>query len=441
MGTDEDSTTLARPSAVLPKSARFSVEIVAGPDRGARLEIDPKEPARLLVGQSAACAFRLSDAAVSRRHVAVSVEGAELHLVDLRSTNGTWVNGVRVSDAWLRGGETIQLGASELVVRRLGDEPAVGLTGDDGFGPLIGRSPQMRRLYPLLARLAASKVPVIIEGETGTGKEVLAEALHEQGPRATNPFLVFDCTSVASTLLEATLFGHERGSFTGATAERRGVFEEAHGGTLLIDEIGDLDLPLQAKLLRAVQRSEVQRLGSTRWLRVDVRILAATRRDLDREVQAGRFREDLFYRLNVARIELPPLRERSGDVALLARYFWDRLGGRELPVPVDVFQAWEDAIWPGNVRELENAVARRLALGDLAPPVDSGPARAPLEHLHLPFDGRVPLAVARQSLIETFERQYLERLLAAHGGHVANAAAAAGVGRRYFNMLRARYRL
>jgi transcriptional regulator with GAF, ATPase, and Fis domain len=439
MSSDE-TTTLARSSATLAASARFAVEVAEGPERGRRLEIEPQEPARLLVGTSAACTLRLPDALVSRRHLGLSVEGSELHLVDLRSTNGTWVNGVRVTEAWLRGGEVIHLGSSRLTVVRVADEPPVGLTGEDRFGSLIGSSPQMRRLHPLLRRLAASKVAVIIEGETGTGKEVLAEALHEQGPRASGPFIVFDCTAVASALLETALFGNERGAYTGATADRRGVFEDAHGGTLLIDEIGDLDVSLQAKLLRAVQRGEVQRVGGSRWLHVDVRILAATRRDLDREVQAGRFREDLFYRLNVARVELPPLRERRGDIALLARYFWDRLGGRDLPIPFDLFQAWEDALWPGNVRELENAVARRLALGDLAHQGE-GTRASPAERLELPLDTTVPLAVARQSLNEAFERRYVERLLEAHGGRVADAAAAAGVGRRYFNMLRARYRI
>jgi transcriptional regulator with GAF, ATPase, and Fis domain len=290
----------------------------------------------------------------------------------------------------------------------------------------------------LLHRVAASDVPVIIEGETGTGKEVLAEALHEASARAAQELVVFDCTTVAPSLMDSALFGHERGAFTGASAERRGVFEEAHGGTLLLDEVGDLELSLQAKLLRAVQRGEVRRVGGQRWIRVDVRVLAATRRDLDREVQEGRFREDLFYRLNVARVELPPLRDRTGDIALLSRYFWDRLGGREQPIPVDLFRAWEDYSWPGNVRELENAVARRLALGELAPEVSARPKAAP-ENIG-DIDLSVPLAVARQQVIERFEREYLARMLAAEEGRVAEAAEKAGVGRRYFNMLRARYR-
>ncbi|MCA9596655.1 MAG: sigma 54-interacting transcriptional regulator [Myxococcales bacterium] len=403
------------------------------------MELDPAAPQQFLVGQSATCALSLTDSLVSRRHVALSVEGPELHLFDQRSTNGTFVNGVRVAEAYLRGGETIGVGATQIRVSQIGDEPTPGLNGSDRYGPLIGGSPCMRRLHPLLERLAVANVPVIVEGETGTGKEVVAEALHEGGPRSKRPFAVFDCTAVAPSLVEAALFGHEKGAFTGATTSRLGVFEQAHGGTLLIDEIGDLDLSLQPKLLRAVERSEIRRVGGQDWIRVDVRILAATRRDLDLEVQVGRFREDLFYRLNIARVELPPLRERPGDVALLARYFWDRLGGRALPIPYDLFESWEDYHWPGNVRELENAVARRLALGELAPTLQEGNRTRAGERLEVPFQVDKALALARGEAVAEFERAYLERLLSAHSGNVTDAARAAGVGRRYFNMLRARH--
>ncbi|HZO14471.1 MAG TPA: sigma 54-interacting transcriptional regulator, partial [Polyangiaceae bacterium] len=418
--------------SLLPRSGHFAVEVIQGADRGSMLDIPPSAPSRLLVGQSAACSLKLSDPGVSRRHLALEVQGSALKLTDLRSTNGTYVNDVQVVEAYLRGGESVRIGETTLRVVLLGDEVTPGATGVDRFGPLIGASPQMRKLHPMLERLAASDVPVIIEGETGTGKEVVAEAIHERSSRAKAPFVVFDCTVVAPTLSESMLFGHERGSFTGAVAAHRGVFEEAHGGTLLIDEIGDLDVALQPKLLRAIQRSELRRVGGDRWLRVDVRVIASTRRDLDREVQAGRFRDDLFYRLNVARVELPPLRDRTGDVQVLSRYFWERMGGGELPIPYELFQSWEDYTWPGNVRELENMVARRIALGDLAPPLQRSTSTPSL-------DISRPLAVAREDMVKNFERAYLERVLDAHGGDVAKAAAAAGVGRRYFNMLRARY--
>jgi DNA-binding NtrC family response regulator len=305
----------------------------------------------------------------------------------------------------------------------------------------------MRRLFPLLQRLAASTVPVVIEGETGTGKEALAEALHSAGPRKNGPFVVFDCTAVPPNLVESELFGHERGAFTGAIATRKGVFEQAHGGTLLIDEIGDLDPALQPKLLRALERSEIRRVGSDKWQHVDVRVLAATRRDLDQEVQAGRFRDDLFHRLAVARVELPPLRKRRGDVALLVGHFCRELGGDPSRIPQRVLAAWEQQPWPGNVRELRNAVARYLALGELAQ-LQQAEESAPDSLPAMPTPGtdwlepilaqKLPLAEAREKVLQVFERRYIEAMLAAFGGNGVRAAAAAGVARRYFQLLKAK---
>jgi DNA-binding NtrC family response regulator len=371
-------------------------------------------------------------------------------------------------DAYLAGGEMVRLGETVLRADLVAAAEPEALSRAARFGKLVGASVEMRRLYPLCERLAASAVSVILEGETGTGKEVLAEALHEAGPRAAGPFVVFDCTAVPPTLVESALFGHERGAFTGATETRRGVFEEAHNGTLLLDEIGDLDLPLQAKLLRAIQRSEVQRVGTNRWIRVDVRILAATRRDLDREIQAGRFRDDLFFRLAVARIELPPLRRRRGDATVLAHHFWRQLAGRGVPFPPGFAERLEDYDWPGNVRELYNAVARRVALGETAPietargapasspsgtlpPIPQVPRLPPLEGAPSPAAGSpaddfieevlsadLPLPRARERVIDHFERRYVQRVLAQHGGNIRNAAAASGIARRYFQLLRAR---
>jgi hypothetical protein len=330
LGDGEQPATLVQsrePSAPPPAGAVFALTVTSGPDRGKSLTLDGSQALRVLIGQSPACDVRLTDREVSRRHAALEPRGAALRITDLGSTNGTYVDRVRVIEAELVGGEFVRLGGTLLRVDRLEGGAPRPLPAGEGFGRVIGSSPEMRRLYPLCARLASSSVPLVIEGDTGTGKEVLAESLHEQGPRAQGPFVVFDCTAVPPNLVESELFGHERGAFTGAVASRRGVFEQAHGGTLFIDEIGDLDLALQPKLLRALERSEVRRLGADRWIQVDVRVIAATRRDLDREVQVGRFRDDLFHRLTVARIELPPLRRREGDVRVLARHFWRQLGG------------------------------------------------------------------------------------------------------------------
>jgi len=274
----------------------------------------------------------------------------------------------------------------------------------------------------------------------------LAEALHEAGPRAAFPFVVFDCTSVAANLMESELFGHERGAFTGASTGHKGMFELAEGGTLLIDEIGDLDLPLQSKLLRAVDRSEVRRVGAARAIRCNVRLLAATRRDLEREVQQGRFRDDLFHRLAVARVELPPLRKRREDIPLLARHFWESLGGASGGPPGELLDAWSDMAWPGNVRELRNGVARRIALGELDRPAGPGKGRAPDaardDGDHLEIDDvlgmNLPYPKARREILESFVRRYVARALEGSGGNVAQAAAASGIARRYFQLLRER---
>jgi two-component system, NtrC family, response regulator HydG len=294
--------------------------------------------------------------------------------------------------------------------------------------------------------------------ETGTGKELLAESLHEKSARANGPFVVFDCTAVPQNLLEATLFGHERGAFTGAIATNKGLFQHADGGTLLIDEIGDLDISLQPKLLRAIERAEFRRVGGNQWISVNVRVMAATRRDLDKEIQAGRFRDDLFYRLAVARIELPPLRQRRGDVAMLARHFWERLGG-EGPLPYDLLIRFEDYDWPGNIRELYNAVARRLALGELAsgdsewrdggppsvPPSRDSQARASQETpaprqdvIERVIALGLPLSRSRELVVDEFERRYVQTVLDRHGGDATKAAQASGIARRYFQLLRAR---
>jgi DNA-binding NtrC family response regulator len=275
----------------------------------------------------------------------------------------------------------------------------------------------------------------------------LAESLHEAGPRAQGPFIVFDCTGVPTTLVESELFGHERGAFTGAEALRKGLFEQAHGGTLFIDEIGDLDASLQPKLLRALERSEIRRVGGSKWIRVDVRVLSATWRDLDREVQAGRFREDLFYRLAVARLELPPLRKRRGDVPTLARVFARQLGFSDESLPESLLLRWDDRPWAGNVRELRNAVERYLALGEYyveAPTAEMRPGatEAPTDNgaLERVLSLGLPFSAARQRVLQEFERRYVERVLAEHGGNVLRAAAASGIARRHLQRVRTRSR-
>jgi DNA-binding NtrC family response regulator len=428
--------------------------------------LSPQHAPRVYVGKSPTCEFCLEDPAVSRRHAGLELRDDGVRLTDLASTNGTWVNGLRIHDVTLRGGEVIQFGPVAVRVDFGQSVAPPAASSAARFGKVTGTSDAMRRLYPLLDRLAASGVPVLIEGETGTGKEVVAESLHEAGPRANKPFVVFDCTTVPANLLESALFGHEKGSFTGATSTRLGVFEQANGGTLFIDEIGDLDIALQARLLRAIERQEVQRVGATSWSKVDVRVMSATRRDLEREIQAGRFRDDLFFRLAVARVELPPLRARTGDVELLARYFWRQFGGLDSDLTLDLLARLTAYEWPGNVRQLANAIAQRIALGDLAPSHVAGRERTtgaqsipPPSATPSSASGSVEAVpptstrrdvvedviaeglafqVARERVMADFEHRYTDAILAKHAGNVSRAAAASGIARRYFYVLRSR---
>lgn len=470
--SDSEYATATSSPRLVGGFGRFELEVLDGPSTGARFPVDASQPSRVYLGKSRLSEICLEDPEVSRRHLALEVTDTALHAVDMSSTNGTFVNGVRIVEALLVGNETITVGSTRLLVHADPVPVAPKLHPAPRFGRVVGASPEMRRLYPLLARLSTSDVPVIIEGETGTGKELLAESIHEQGKRAQRPFVVFDCTAVPPSLVESALFGHEKGAFTGAVGPRKGVFEQAHGGTLLIDEIGDLAYDLQAKLLRAVERHEVQRVGGTSWLKVDVRVLCATRRDLEREIQEGRFRDDLYYRLAVARIELPPLRRRGADVTLLAEYFWRTLGGGETPVPADFLARIDGYAWPGNIRELHNAVVHRLALGDLAEleglwrridapsaPAASAPAtvepssRPPaLESVPAPvtptgggadiiaaiLEEALPFPMAREKILRDFERRYVEWIVERHNGNMTKAAAASGMARRSLYAIKSR---
>jgi DNA-binding NtrC family response regulator len=437
---DEQSTVLSAIEMSPAAEAVFRVTIIDGPDRGVSGVVDGSET--LLAGQSPICALRLTDAMVSRRHLEMEIVGSRLRVHDLDSSNGTYVGTLRVVEAWLEGGEILVVGESRLHVERVEGAPPARIVTDIAFGEARGVSREMRRLFPIFARLAQVDVPVLIEGETGTGKEVVARSLHGEGARKGGPFVVFDCTTVAAQLLESELFGHERGAFTGAVAQHRGLFEQAHGGTLFIDEIGDLPIDLQPKLLRALERSEVRRVGSDKWIQCDVRVIAATRRNVDTLVQEGRFRDDLFHRLAIGRVELPPLRKRRGDVLALVEQFCGEAAASVRTIPSSVLSDWMRAEWPGNVRQLRNAVTRELALGDLERvEIETDDARADAgdDWRALPaarFD--IPFVEARQQVVDAFQREYLARVLEAHGGSVQRAAEAAGIATRYFRLLRAR---
>jgi two-component system response regulator GlrR len=309
------------------------------------------------------------------------------------------------------------------------------------FGRMVGRSAVTRTLFELLQRAASSEATVLIEGETGTGKEATAEAIHQEGARKKGPFVVIDCGAIPPNLLESELFGHERGAFTGAVAARQGAFEAANGGTIFLDEIGELTLDLQPKILRALEGRLVKRVGSTTYSKIDVRVIAATNRSLRTEVQAQRFRSDLYYRLAVVQLRLPPLRERIGDIPILVDYVLDNLGVDDQPIAeslrsADFLHRVTQYRWPGNVRQLRNYIERCVALDDprLPPNPDTAPPPEATEE-GATIDIKQPLKMAREQWVGTFERRYLEALLAEHKNNVTAAARAADVDRIHFYRL------
>jgi DNA-binding NtrC family response regulator len=379
----------------------------------------------------------LRDPEVSRQHLRIDAE-REWILRDLGSTNGTRVGGVRVREAILDDGALLECGASRLRFSFTEAPMRIELAPEDGFEGLVGRSVAMRELFALLARVAPTDAPVLIEGETGTGKERVARALHARSRRAARPFVVFDCGAVAPTLIESELFGHEKGAFTGATDRRAGVFERAAGGTVLLDELGELALELQPKLLRVLESGEVWRVGAERATPIDARVLAATHRDLAARIGEERFREDLYYRLAVVAIRVPPLRERRDDIPLLAaRFARDRLfpdgAGGAGPGWETIFEFMKAHDWPGNVRELRNVVERAVIMADpkllSADPLD---AFAELRRRAEPaMRRRVSLRAARDQT----EREYLEDLLRSTDGDLDEAARIAEVHRKSLERL------
>ncbi len=303
-----------------------------------------------------------------------------------------------------------------------------------GFDEMVGSSPEIRRIFALVEQVAPTDATVLIRGETGTGKELVARALHRRSARRDRPFVAVNCSAVPRELMESEFFGHEKGAFTGAVARRIGRFEQAEGSTLFLDEVGELDLSLQAKLLRVLQEREFTRVGASRPNSVDVRIVAATNRDLAALVKEGRFRDDLFYRLDVIPLRLPPLRERPADLPLLLQHFLRTFAGQHgkepRPAPPEILQAAQAYAWPGNVRELRNLCERAVLVGweavapMLSVPSPTAASTAALVDLDRPF------LEAKQGLVERFEREYFSRLLQRHKGKVGEVARAAGIAER-----------
>jgi DNA-binding NtrC family response regulator len=374
----------------------------------------------------------IADPTVSRFHARIELDANGFLLRDLDSTNGTHVGGLRIQAVYLPPKARLTLGEVEVLFEVQREETELGLSPSDRFGALWGQSAVMRRMFDQLGPIAAAESTVLIEGETGSGKDLVASEIHRHSPRRKGPFVVVDCGGLPEPLIEAELFGHERGAFTGAINARAGAFEEAHGGTLFLDELAELSPAVQSKLLRALEARMVKRLGSNDWRKVDVRVVAATHQDLARRCNQRLFREDLYFRLAVLKVRVPPLRERLEDLPLLVNAILDEEGATDrFALDERLLATLRARHWAGNVRELRNVVQRALVLG----------AAAFSEEAAAGGGGATQEAykMAKARAIEEFERQYLRALLERHGGNVAQAARGAEVDPAWIFRLVKRY--
>ena len=390
------------------------------------------------IGASPKNDLTIVDSSVSRFHCELRHTADGFLLTDLGSTNGTVVGALKVKEALVQDEAVLQLGRATVRFVPGKKEARVDASKALKFGKLVGRSQGMREIFGILEKLAGTDLGVLVQGETGTGKDLVARAVHEAGPRADGPFVVFDAGAVSPNLIESELFGHERGAFTGATEQRRGAFEQANGGTLFMDEIGELALELQPKLLRALEQREIQRVGGSKRIPVDVRVVCATNRNLADEVKAGRFRDDLFFRLSVVVLVLPPLRDRREDIELLVQAFLKARSGTAAATPVQ--EASKECVsalmkydWPGNVRELRNVIeaARALCSGPVLEPRDLLIARddavpgveGDIDGADEPGDA---MSLAGKTL-ESIERAAIAQTLAKVDGNRSAAARALGI--------------
>jgi DNA-binding NtrC family response regulator len=417
-------------------SARARLRIVV--DGNDNLEIELPR-AGVVLGADPSCDVVLRDPAVSRRHVTLVATESGFSVEDLDSRNGTWLDGARVGRAVVPVGTMLRLGST--LVQLLPAEEAAPLPASPraSFGAMLGASEPMRRVYTLLERASASTAPILLLGESGTGKELAARAVHDHSDRARKPFIVFDCAAATDTLIESELFGHKRGAFTGAHADRPGAMALAHKGTLFLDEIGELPLGLQPKLLRMLERGEVTPLGARKAETYDVRIVAATNRDLWAEVGNGGFRGDLYYRLAVVEAHLPPLRQRHEDIAVLVEAFLKESGVAAPSVEGPALSRLHAYAWPGNVRELRNVIRRAVTLSAPGSRFDQMPlllrpsaAARPGEPM---ADASLPYHEAKETLLARFDRDYFTDLLRRANDNLSQAARVAGLERKYLYKL------
>ena len=433
-GLAEQPPIEAETRAVGPSGSRVGIQIIvlSGSAKGTVKPLGDK----LTIGKATDNDLVLPDDTVSRHHCELTRVSAGIHIRDLSSTNGTKVGAARVSEAVVQPGAVLKVGEVELSLRPAGRSVEVLPSDKTWFGAAIGQSLAMRSIFGVLERIAKTDATVLLEGETGTGKDVLARAIWTESLRAQGPFVVVDCGAVSYSLIESELFGHERGAFTGAVASRQGAFELADGGTVFLDEIGELPLDVQPKLLRVLEAKEFRRVGGNRTLKGNVRVVAATKRNLLREVQAGKFREDLYFRLAVVPVTMPSLRSRREDIPMLVEHMLKGSGGG-LSVSDETMQGLSAHDWPGNVRELRNVLDRAIymarATGGTELTMVSLPSAGTGGVDAFSFDAVKSYRETRAKYDAEFERRYVKWLLGRHQGNVSAAAREAKMDRKHLH--------
>lgn len=460
-------TVFVSDRATSRRLSKVKLVVLDGEHAGKAFEV---AKSRVYVGRARVNDIAIEDSSISGTHFELRAEEDGFLLRDLGSTNGTRLGGCRVREAWLEPEVTFRAGHTTFKLSTMGEEVEIPLSKEEHFGGVIGRSVAMREVFATLGKVAPSELTCLIEGETGTGKERVARAIHDESRRKSKPYVVLDCSSIPRDLMESYVFGHEKGAFTGAVAQRTGAFEQANGGTLFLDEIGELDISLQPKLLRVLENREFKRVGGAKTVRADCRVLAATNRDLRAMVNEGTFREDLYFRLSIVNVLLPPLRERRDDIPLLVEHFlkqvWesrpDRPQLRLTASAMDMLFSYE---WPGNVRELRNVIVRaaNLSTGSaieredlqiggsgllsagLSPsgmfPIATTPREGHAAEHGFKIDISEPFKDAKQELVERFEIAYLERLMEAYEGNISQASSATGLTRYHLRELLKKYDL
>jgi transcriptional regulator with GAF, ATPase, and Fis domain len=423
--------------------------VIEGTSKGCKFDLSNND---VVIGKKGESDFVIEDRTVSRRHVEIVREAESFLLRDLKSTNGTFINDIKVKEAYLAPGDVIRIGNTRIEFIAFDEKVQIEPSERTEFGSVVGTSRKMRQIFSLMERIAPTTSTVIVEGETGTGKEMVARAIHDHSDRKNKSFVVFDCSAVAENLIESELFGHMKGSFTGAVGTRRGAFEEANNGTIFLDEIGELSLELQPKLLRALEQRQIKKVGSNDTVNIDTRVICATNRNLRKEVSEGNFREDLYYRLSVVKIYLPPLRERPDDIAALIERF---LANGKFNIKADgklhVTRVEDDALkmmtryqWPGNVRELLNVLERVVPLvaDDAIKGQDLAYVFQELEREEdeatekiSEVDTSLPFKDAKQKIIDGFEKDYLTSLLRRHHYNISKTAREAGIDRKHIRNL------